>query len=188
MHRQTIKRMITILGIPAGLVAAAAVPTVAAATHATPALRGDVPAVPLWRPPLPCVARSAVSGFGAGFCPGTEAIDWRQVTRAEHKPTEETIVIPSIISDGTRQPITVELITPTDPSTDAATIGFDLTLAGELAEQLANADPPRLVIWVTMATPAPAQPPAPKPAVAGCPVTPGTGDDIVPGTRRMPLC
>jgi hypothetical protein len=63
-------------------------------------------------------------------------------------------------------------------------IGIDVTIDGDLADQLDIDDPSRLVVWITM-----------TPALDGtfahlddCPGVPGSADDFVPGTRRIPVC
>jgi hypothetical protein len=94
---------------------------------------------------------------------------------------------PSIAAAGTDdqpEPVTVEVLEPVSRSRAGVTIGVDVTMADDLADQLDIEDPSRFVVWITM-----------KPELDGtfahlddCPGVPGSADDIAPGTRRIPVC
>ena len=184
MHRPSIRWIVTGLGIPAGIIAATAVPA-AASNDTAVALRHEPDAASLGKPPMPCVAvRAGAFPVGSGFCPDTPgALDWHTIAAALNDD-----VAASITWEETHRPITVELLTPTDRSTHAATIGLDVTFSDRIADQLATGDPPHLVVWITMATPGDAQSAADISGIAGCPAAPGSADDFVPDSRRMPRC
>jgi hypothetical protein len=101
MNRSPIRRILTTLALPAGVVVATAAPTVAAATDAAPMAHSN-PAVAMWRPPMPCFAvRAGVYPPGTGLCPGpTGGPDWNKI-RTASKPPKRAIVVPSIIWDVT---------------------------------------------------------------------------------------
>jgi hypothetical protein len=67
-------RILAAIAVPAGVIAASAVPV--AASNDT--------AVSLWRPPMPCVAvRAGVFPLGAGFCADSNgALDWHAIAAA----------------------------------------------------------------------------------------------------------
>jgi hypothetical protein len=74
MYRQPMTRILAAIAIPAGVIAATAVPAAA---------RSDTSAS-FWKPPMPCVAvRAGVFPAGAGFCPDTDgALDWHAIAAA----------------------------------------------------------------------------------------------------------
>jgi hypothetical protein len=192
MHRDAIKPVLTALGIPAAIIAATAAPAAAANTTA-PTLGSDLEAVSLWRPPMPCVAiRAGAFPLGAGFCPATTTgLDWNTVeAKLDDRDAATKDPAPADVPwEDTGQPITVELLPPTDPSTDAVTIGLDVVLDGKLADELSTADDPHLVIWITMATPGTVDTTAhPTDTTGGCLASPGSAGDFLLNARPVPRC
>jgi ethanolamine ammonia-lyase large subunit len=94
---------------------------------------------------------------------------------------------PSVAAAGTDdepESITVEVVDSITTGTGDVRVGIDVTIDGDLAAQLDITDPSHFVVWITM-----------KPAADGtfahlddCPGVPGSADDFVPGTRRIPVC
>jgi hypothetical protein len=94
---------------------------------------------------------------------------------------------PSVVLSGTDdepESITVEVLDSATSGDGNVLIGIDVTIDGDLADQLDIDDPSHFVVWITM-----------KPTLDatfahldGCPGVPGSADDFVPGTRRIPVC
>jgi hypothetical protein len=96
-------------------------------------------------------------------------------------------IAPSVAIAGTDEqpaPITVEVLGPVNTERGNVTFGVDVTIDGDLADQLDITDPSHFVVWITMN-------PASDSTFAHldeCPGVPGSADDFVPGTRHVPVC
>jgi hypothetical protein len=96
-------------------------------------------------------------------------------------------LVPAVAVAGTDdepESITIDVVDSATIGSGDVRIGIDVTIDGQLADQLDIADPSHFVVWITM-----------TPALDGtfahlneCVGVPGSADDFLPGTRGVPIC